>query len=107
MEFNISAQHTTLTPALEQYVREKFTRLQDHVDRPVQAHVILRVDSGRHEVEAVITGLGKSSLVAKCNHKDMYAAINDASHTIDRQWRKQKTAELSKRGHETIRRVSP
>lgn len=102
MEFNISAQHTELTPSLEEAVKEKFTRFQDHADKPLQTHVVLRIDSGQHVVDAKVTGLGKT-LVASATHKDMYAAINEVSHLLDRQWRKQKTARLSQRRKGNLR----
>ena len=66
MDFNISAQHTELTPSLEQAVKDKFNRFQEHADKPLQAHIVLRVDSGKHIVDAKVTGLGKT-LVASSN----------------------------------------
>lgn len=108
MDITISTQHTNLTPALEEAVREKFQRLQEHNEKSLQVHVVLRVDSGDHICEAVVTGLGMGKpLVSNCKHKDMYAAINEASHVIDRQWRKIKTAELAKRQRAVpLRRMS-
>lgn len=105
MDFNISTQHTELTPALEEAVREKFNRFEDHVGRPVQAHVVLRIDNGRHVVDATVTGLGVP-LVARSVGVDMYAAINQASQIISRQWRKAKTAQLALRREGSIKHMN-
>src|SRR5690606_13195578 len=64
-----------------------------------------RVDSGKHIVDAKVTGLGKT-LVAKAQHKDMYAAINEASRLLDRQWRKNKTAKLSSRRKGSLKDIT-
>ena len=107
MDFNISAQHTELTPALEDAVRDKFSRFGEHVGagHSVHAHVILRIDNGRHVVEATVTGLGVP-LAARSAKDDMYTAINEASRLIDRQWRKAKTAQLALRREGSIKHMN-
>jgi len=102
MNIVVSAQHTELTETLEAAVKEKFNRIQQHADIPLTAHVVLRIDSGQHKVDATVNG-ANCHLVANTTGKDMYNAINSAAKIIDRQWRKHKTAKIDKK-RETIRR---
>ena len=119
MNLTISTHHTELTEGLEAAVRDKFSRFQMHAEGAANAqeakktggdainvHVVLRVDSGQHVVEATVNGLGTKPLVARTEQKDMYAAINEASRVIDRQWRKQKTASLASRRKDSIKKMA-
>ena len=118
MNLTISTHHTELTEGLEMAVRDKFSRFQMHAEgatntqdnkkagEAINVHVVLRVDSGQHVVEATVNGLGTKPLVARTEQKDMYAAINEASRVIDRQWRKQKTASLAGRRKASIKKMA-
>lgn len=109
MHLDISAQHLDLTPALSEAVKEKFHRLSTHSQKPLRAHVVLSVEAGVHRVNATVRGLGGKPLVASSQGPDMYAAINELAHILDRQWRKRKTKELknTRQSEKTIRRSSP
>lgn len=93
MQLDLACQHTTLTPSLRQAVKEKFQRLSHHIDRPLRAHVVLTVDSGRHKVEATLHGAG-DPVHAHANDRDMYAALDKLVDLLDRRWRKLKTHRL-------------
>ena len=101
----ISSPHFPLTEALVQAVNEKVSRLNDH---GVEGHIVNVVldkgGPGRHKVKAHIQG-ASSSISATVSDKDMYSAIDRVVSLLSRQWRKRKTAHLSRRNKgETIRR---
>ena len=103
MHIDISAQHTQLTPALEAAVHDKFQRLEAHASKSLRVHVVLLVDGDRHQVDATVRGVGKP-LVARAQSENMYTAINEAAHLLDRQWRKRKTSRISARQTGSIKR---
>lgn len=101
MSIHVSTQHTTLSDALSAAVHDKFSRLDVHTGLSPRVHVVLHVDGGRFKVDAQVRGLGRP-LFATAEHEDMYAAINDVAHLIDRQWRKRKTARLAARKKDVL-----
>lgn len=91
MHLDVACHHTTLTPALKSAVEDKFAKLQNHMDKPLRADVVLSVDGNRQIAEATIHGVGHP-LHAKIAVRDnMYAAIDKLSGVLNRQWRKIKT----------------
>ena len=93
MHIELSAPQSSITTALADAVRAKFERLTQHTNKTLRAHVVLHTHADRHRVEAQVRGAGKP-LVASAEHEDMYAAINEVAHILDRQWRKRKTRRL-------------
>lgn len=104
MQTTITSPHFSLTEALEEAVHQRFSRLKNHAVQGNRVHVILDKSSpGRHKVRASVQGLSKP-ISATASHEDMYAAIEKVVGLIDRQWRKRKTAALSRRHTASLRR---
>ena len=98
MHVDIACQHTTLTDPLRQAVLEKFAKLDDHTDKAVAAHVVLRVEKDRHVAEATLTVQGKP-LHAEASARGangMYQAIDKLVARLDRAMRKAKTKKLQR-----------
>ncbi|MYM64631.1 ribosome hibernation-promoting factor, HPF/YfiA family [Pseudomaricurvus sp. HS19] len=89
MQINISGHHVDLTPALKDYVSNKFEKLERHHDRITSTNVILTVDKLRQIAEASIHVSGKD-FHADCESEDMYAAIDLLTDKLDRQLIKHK-----------------
>lgn len=89
MRIEISGHQIDVTPALRDYVQEKFARVGRHFDHHLDTRVILSVDKLEHKAEATLATTGKT-LFADAIAPDMYAAIDLLSDKLDRLLLKQK-----------------
>lgn len=73
-----------VTPALRDYVENKFARLGRHFEHPIDTvRAQLSVEKPRHMAEATIKISGKT-LHADADAQDMYAAIDLLADKLDR-----------------------
>ncbi|HBG29720.1 ribosome hibernation-promoting factor, HPF/YfiA family [Candidatus Macondimonas diazotrophica] len=84
MKIDVTGQNIEITTAIRQYAAEKLERIQRHLDQPLDAHMVLRVEKERHHAEAKIPVNG-STLFADATSEDMYAAIDALADKLDRQ----------------------
>lgn len=89
MQIDLTGHHVDITPALRDYVNDKFERLERHFDNVTDVHVILSVEKVRHKAEATIQVSG-GNLFADSTEEDMYAAIDGLVDKLDRQVKKHK-----------------
>lgn len=89
MQINISGHHIDVTPALRDYVTEKFARIERHFENATDINCILTVEKLEHKAEATLNVSG-SQLHAHSVEADMYAAIDAMVDKLDRQVRKHK-----------------
>ena len=89
MQPNISGHHCDLTPALREYVNNKFSRLERHFEHVTDSHVVLTVEKQRQKAEATLF-LAGARIYAESEHEDMYAAIDLMVDKLDSQVRKHK-----------------
>jgi putative sigma-54 modulation protein len=98
MQLNITGQHLELTDALRDYVSNKVTRLERHVDSITNVQVTLKVEKERQIAEATLHVAG-ADLHATAEAEDMYASIDFLTDKIDRQLIKHKEkAQARKQG---------
>lgn len=96
MQINTSGHHLDLTPALKDYVENKFSKLERHNDRITNVNVILSVDKLEQKAEATVHASGKD-FFADASAEDLYAAIDLLSDKLDRQLIKRKEKLNSRR----------
>lgn len=84
MHIDLTGHHVDLTPALRDYVSEKFDRLERHFTHVIDVHVVLSVEKVRHKAEASMMVSG-NRLFADHVEDDMYAAIDGLVDKLDRQ----------------------
>ncbi|WP_006788368.1 ribosome hibernation-promoting factor, HPF/YfiA family [Thiorhodospira sibirica] len=84
MHINLTGHHVDLTPALRNYVHEKFERLERHFDNVIDVHVILTVEKLEQKAEAKMQMSG-NNIFADAVSQDMYAAIDALVDKLDRQ----------------------
>ncbi|HTT07507.1 MAG TPA: ribosome-associated translation inhibitor RaiA [Gammaproteobacteria bacterium] len=89
MRINLTGSHLEVTPALREYVQDKFARVERHFDHVTAIHIILAVEKQRHKAEAELHVSG-ANLYAGAEHDDMYAAIDLMMDKLDRQVKKHK-----------------
>ena len=89
MEISIDGHHVALTPAIQEHIETKMTKIERHFEHVVNVHVVLSVEKQRHKAEATIQITG-NNIHAICEHEDMYAAIDLLIDKLDRQIKKHK-----------------
>ena len=83
MQIETHGNQIEVTPALREYVDNRFERLGRHFEHPCQIRVQLSLDKPQHKAEATVTLSGRT-LHADANGQDMYAAIDLLSDKLDR-----------------------
>ena len=99
MQLNVTGHHVDVTPALRDYVNNKFDRIKRHFDHITNVHVVLTVAKKfqqKAEARINVPG-GGSEIFANSEEEDMYAAIDSLVDKLDRQVKKHK--ELLKDRH--------
>ena len=92
MEILVRGDKIKVTDAIKSYIKTKLTRVDKYFDSPdkIKANVLIRVKEKDQIIEVTIP-LGKLTLRAEENNKDLYAAIDLVTDKLERQIRKNKT----------------
>lgn len=99
MNLHLTGHHLEITPAIREYVEEKFGKIKRHFDNVViDVNVILTVDKLNQKAEATMHVSGKN-LFVECGDENLYTAIDLLVDKLDRQVRKHKD-KLSARRHD-------
>jgi putative sigma-54 modulation protein len=96
MQLNISGHHVDVTESMNDYIKEKFVRLERHADHINSIQVILSVEKLVQKAEATLRITG-SELFATAESEDMYAAIDNLVDKLDRQVLKHKERLISRK----------
>ncbi len=83
MQIETHGNQIEVTPALREYVDNRFERLGRHFEHPCQIRVHLSLDKPQHKAEATVTLSGRT-LHADAAAVDMYAAIDLLVDKVDR-----------------------
>jgi putative sigma-54 modulation protein len=89
MQIQVSGQQLDVTPALREYVAEKFGRIARPFEKTFDARVVLGIDKLKHRAEATVK-VAQRVIHAEADAVDMYAAIDVLSDKLDGQLRKHK-----------------
>ncbi|KAG1665757.1 Nucleotide-binding protein [Nymphon striatum] len=89
MQLDITGHHVDVTPLLNDYIKDKVTRLKRHFDKVLNIHIILEVQKHSNKAEASINVSGNHIFADATGH-DMYAAIDLLADKLDRQILKHK-----------------
>jgi len=96
--FNISGQHVEVTPALNDYAREKLSKIEKIFQNTTTIHVVLRVDDKQQKAEAEVKLAGdKNVIFAAAASEDMYKSIDELEKKLVTQVKKYHTKIKDKR----------
>lgn len=84
MQINITGHHVDLTDSLQEYVNNKFTKLERHFDQINNVHVVLSVEKLDQKAEATVHMKGNDIFASSVNN-DMYVSIDNLVDKLDRQ----------------------
>ncbi len=89
MEATFTFRQTEATEALRSHAMDKLSKLDKYLPKPVNAHVIFKVEGFRHQVEIAFQFNG-IRYIGKGESNDMYTSVDDAVTRIEHQLRKNK-----------------
>lgn len=103
MQITIRGHHLTITPAIEENIREKFAQMTKHLDQVNSMQVKLSKDhqidkhskkgSSNHIAEAIIR-LPGIELFAQATADDMYTSIKKLTEKLKRQLHKHRELQM-------------
>jgi putative sigma-54 modulation protein len=108
MRVSITFRHVDPSEAMKQHAKDKCSKLQKFLRKPMTARVTLSLDKLRHAAEVQVSS-GGEHFEAHETTDDMYAAIDKVMAKLERQIRGSHGAAQSKkrRGGETVRASRP
>ncbi len=90
MQINITGHHVDITQPIREYIDNKLSRIQRHIDNITSINVILTVESKiLHKADAEIH-LAGANINAGASSENLYAAIDALVDKLDRQIAKYK-----------------
>lgn len=99
MEAIFTFRNTEPTEPIRQHMNEKLVKLDKYIPKPVNAHVIFKVEGFRHIVELSFQSNGVR-FFGKGESNDMYTSIDDAISRIEHQLRKNKERLKGHKGYQ-------
>lgn len=78
-KFTLDGHHVEVTPALEQYVKEKLEKIDNvFVNKVTSIHVVLTVEKYLHTAEAEVKiSTDQNAIFATATSKDLYSSIDE------------------------------
>jgi putative sigma-54 modulation protein len=97
VKVSVTFRHTQPTAALKHYAEEKIHKVGKYFNRPLEAHVVLAVESHERQVAEVTMQARGVTLHGREETTDLYSAIDLLIDKIEQQIRKHKTKSRLKR----------
>jgi putative sigma-54 modulation protein len=97
VKVSVTFRHTAPTDALKHYAEDKLHKIGKYFDRPLEAHVVLAVESRERQVAEVTVQARGMTIHGREETEDLYAAIDLLMDKVEQQIRKYKTKTRLKR----------
>ena len=97
VKLSVTFRHTAPTDALKHYAEEKLHKIGKYFNRPLEAHVVLAVESRERQVAEVTVTARGMTLHGREETEDLYSAIDLLMDKVDQQIRKHKSKTRRKR----------
>jgi putative sigma-54 modulation protein len=91
MKVSVTFRHTQPTDALKRYVEEKMHKIGKYSSRPLEAHVVLSVDSKDRQLAEVTLQTRRATIHGREETTSLYSAIDLVMDKVEQQLRKYKT----------------
>lgn len=89
MQISVTVKNTESEVWFNDYIKERLEKLKKHIDKPVEARVVLSVEKFRNVAEVTLLA-GGVNINGKEEAKDMQLAIDNVVEKIERQMKKHK-----------------
>jgi putative sigma-54 modulation protein len=97
VKISVTFRHTDPTEALKRYAEDKIHRIGKYFSKPLDAHVVLSVDSKERQLAEVELRTPGTIIHRKEETEDLYAAIDLVMDKVERQVKKQKEKSTTER----------
>ncbi|MGH7773395.1 MAG: ribosome hibernation-promoting factor, HPF/YfiA family [Candidatus Binatia bacterium] len=91
VKVSVTFRHTDPTDSLKRYAEEKLHKMGKYFYRPLEAHVVLSVDSRDRQLAEVTLQAQRLNIHGREETTDLYSAIDLVMDKIEQQVRKYKT----------------
>lgn len=91
VKVSVTFRHTQPTHALKRYAEEKAHKIGKYFSSPLEAHMVLSVDSKNRQLAEVTLQTRRLTIHGREETADLYSAIDLVMGKIERQVRKYKT----------------
>jgi len=91
VKVSVTFRHTQPTDALKRYAEEKVHKIGKYFYRPLDAHVVLSVDSRERQLAEVTLKTRRLTIHGREETHDLYSAIDQVVDKVEQQIRKYKT----------------
>ncbi len=99
VKISVTFRHTHPSDALKRYCEEKVQKIGKYFSRPLEAHVVLSVDSRDRQLAEVSLQTRRLTVHGREETNDLYSAIDLVVAKVEQQIRKYKTKiRLRRRG---------
>lgn len=99
MQVSVTARRLEMTPELKTFAEEKVRKITKHLDRVIDAHIVLSVEKYRHTAEVTLNVNG-FLIHGEEVSSDIYTSIEQVIHKIDAQIKKYKSKLIKKGRHQ-------
>jgi len=89
MQINIKGHHVDLTDSMQDYVDDKFQKLERYFDHIHNIHVVLKVEK-THQIAEATLHIDHGEIHASSEQENMYAAIDNLTDKLVRQLNRHK-----------------
>jgi len=89
MEFHFTFRGMDSSPAIAEYAKKKFSKLEKYFYGPVHAQVVFKREKFREICEVILTGDG-DRIIVKEETDDIYSSIDFAYESLEKQAKKLK-----------------
>lgn len=91
VKVSVTFRHTQPTEALKRYAAEKVHKIGKYFYRPLEAHVVLSVDSKNRQLAEITLQARRLTIHGREETEDLYSAIDLVMDKVEQQIRKYKT----------------
>lgn len=91
VKLSVTFRHTRPTDALKHHIEEKMHKIGKYFSRPLEAHVVLSVDSKDRQLAEVTLQTPRTIIHGREETTSLYSAIDLVTDKVEQQLRKYKT----------------
>ena len=81
MQIEITGQNVEITPPIHDYITKRLKRIENHFNKIIRIHVVIKVEKLDHTAKGTLHYLGKD-IIASSSEESMYAAIDGMANTM-------------------------
>ncbi len=96
MQISVTFKHIDASEPLKSYVSDKINKFDRYLHNPAEASVVLSVEKHRHQAEITIVG-DRMAINGREETGDMYSAIDMVLDKLEKQIKKNKEKQRSRR----------